>query len=65
MEKNFKAVVEILREVKVGAYKVCTFIFDNAKDMHRFLDNLQYDPSFIKLVHLKYEGQEQYPQVSN
>lgn len=55
-EKKFKAVIEILREIKIGVFKKCQFNFDNRKDMFRFLDNLQYDPSFMKLV--KYEVSE-------
>ena len=49
-EKKFSAVIEILREIKIGVFKKCCFNFDNRKDMFRFLYNLQYDPSFMKLV---------------
>jgi hypothetical protein len=52
-KKKFSAVIEILREIKIGVFKICSFTFDDQREMLRFLDNLQYDPSFMKLV--KYE----------
>ncbi len=52
--KSFSAVVEILREISVGDFKQCIFKFTDRKEMFRFLDHLRYDPSFIKLVSLKY-----------
>ena len=52
-KKKFCAVIEILREIKIGVFKICTFNFDDQREMFRFLDNLQYDPSFMKLVRYK------------